>query len=117
MIAVIGASSSGIFAAWRLAQEGHPVQLYEKEPAFQPYARRLIVTSLLFQFLSLPEDLILHQIDAFEFIADGYRGHIQLKSPDLILERRDLIQWLATKAQKSGVELRGDGSFPASARK
>lgn len=111
MIAVTGASVSGLFAAWCLGEAGHNVQLYEKEPAFQPYARRLIVTSFLFRLLSFPEDLILNRADGFEFFADGYRGHIQLKNADLIIDRRDLIQWLVGKAKKSGVGFREGTAF------
>ena len=60
MISVIGASNCGLFTACRLAQAGHQVRLYEKEPAFQPHSRRLIVTPYLFKLLPLPEDLILN---------------------------------------------------------
>ena len=106
MIAVIGASSSGLFTAWRLAQAGQAVRLYEKQPAIKPHPRRLIVTSSLSRLLSLPDELVLHHVNAFEFFADGSRGYVKLKSPDLIISRADLIKWLATKAQKSGVDIR-----------
>lgn len=106
MIAVIGASSSGLYAAWLLAQAGHQVRLYERAPVEQSHPRRLIVTSSLLRFLAIPENLVLHHVDAFEFFADGHRGYIQLKTPDLIIERRDLIEWLATKARKNGVDIR-----------
>jgi flavin-dependent dehydrogenase len=111
MIAVIGASSSGLFTAWRLAQAGRTVRLYDKQQAMDPHPRRLIVTSYLFQLLSLPDDLVLQRVNAFEFFAAGHRGYVKLKSPDLIIERTDLIQWLATKARETGVDIRKGWAF------
>lgn len=111
MIAVIGASSSGLFTAWRLAQAGQAVRLYEKQPAMKPHPRSLIVTSHLFRLLSLPDELVLHRVNAFELFSDGHKGYVQLKSPDLIIERADLIQWLATQASKSGVDIRQGWTF------
>ena len=106
MIAVIGASSSGLFTAWRLAQAGRMVQLYDKQQVISSPPRRLIVTSALFQLLSLPDDLVLNRVNAFELFVDGHRGYVKLRNPDLIIERSDLIQWLATQAQETGVEIR-----------
>ncbi len=111
MITVIGASSCGLFTAWRLAQAGQQVTLYEKEPAFQPYSRRLIVTPYLSRLLPINEDLILHRVDSFEFFANGSSGRIKLKSPDLIIERKDLINCFMAGAQESGVEVRKGWSF------
>ncbi len=111
MVTVIGASSCGLFTAWRLAQAGQQVTLYEKEPAFQPYSRRLIVTPYLSRLLPINEDLILNRVDSFEFFTNGSRGHIKLKSPDLIIERKDLINCFMAGAQESGVEVRKGWSF------
>ena len=111
MIAVIGASSSGLFTAWRLGQAGQTVRLYEKQHFMNLPPRRLIVTSYLFRLLSLPDDLVLHRVNAFEFFVNGHRGYVKLKSPDLIIERSDLIQWLATQAKKSGVDIKEGWAF------
>jgi flavin-dependent dehydrogenase len=111
MIAVIGASSSGLFTAWQLAQAGRTVRLYEKQQVMNPHPRRLIVTSYLFQLLSLPDDLVLHRVHAFEFFADSHRGYVQLKGPDLIIERTDLIRWLATQVRESGVDIKEGWTF------
>ncbi len=111
MIAVIGASSSGLYAAWRLAQAGHQVRLYERTPAVSPHPRRLIVTSALARLLSLSHELVLHQVNAFEFFAQGNRGYVRLKNPDLIIERADLIAWLAEKARTSGVHIQEGWAF------
>ncbi|MBW2183867.1 MAG: hypothetical protein JRF49_08385, partial [Deltaproteobacteria bacterium] len=111
MISVIGASSCGLFTASRLAQAGQQVTLYEKEPAFQPYSRRLIVTPYLSRLLPIHEELILHRVDTFEFFANGSRGRIKLKSPDLIIERKDLINCFMAGAQESGVDIKQGWSF------
>jgi flavin-dependent dehydrogenase len=111
MIAVIGASSSGLYAAWRLAQAGHQVELYEKTSDLQFSPRRLIVTSALAQLLSLSHELVLHYVNAFEFFAVGNTGYVRLKNPDLIIERTDLIAWLAEKARASGVHIQKGWAF------
>lgn len=111
MITVIGASSSGLFTAWRLAQAGQAVRLYDKQHVMNQHPRKLIVTSYLFRLLALPDDLVLHRVNAFEFFADGHRGYVKLRNPDLIIERTDLIQWLATRAIKSGVDIKEGWAF------
>ncbi|RLA95518.1 MAG: NAD/FAD-dependent oxidoreductase, partial [Deltaproteobacteria bacterium] len=40
MIAVIGASSSGLFAAWLLAQGGVEVEVFERNPQGEISSRR-----------------------------------------------------------------------------
>jgi flavin-dependent dehydrogenase len=111
VIAVIGASSSGLYAAWRLAEAGRDVVLYEKNDAATPHSRRLIVTPYLSRLCTIPPSLVLNEVDTFRFISDGLESEIALEEPDLIIERAGLIQWLMGRAREAGVQVLTGWSF------
>lgn len=111
MIAVIGASSSGLFAAWLLAQEEVGVEVFERNPQGEISSRRLIVTSALLKLVDLPDDLALYRVRGYELLADGSRAFIPLKVPDIVIERRDLILSLLRRAEGAGVKVHWGWDF------
>jgi flavin-dependent dehydrogenase len=105
-VVVIGASSAGLNAAEILAKNGKKVALFERAVSFAPALRTYIITPGLYRVL--PEtgsDLIRHEISAIHLQADDAGADIQLSSPDLVVERVQLITTLLKRAKNAGVEI------------
>lgn len=105
-VAVVGGSAAGLFAASLLSRQGVPVRVYERIETLEPEARTLIVTGRMRKLLgSIAENSIVNEIRRFELFTDGRAATVQLKQPDLIVERRALIKNLAAEAQRAGATL------------
>jgi len=105
-VAVVGGSAAGLFTASLLARRGLSVRVFERIEALEPASRTLIVTQRMRSLLGpAAEKSIVNEIRQFELFTDGRCAAIPLKQPDLIIERRTLIQGLAEDAQRAGVGL------------
>jgi flavin-dependent dehydrogenase len=105
-IAVIGGSAAGLLTSALLARRGLSVRVIERIETLEPAARTLIVTHRIRALLgSAAESSIVNKIRRFELFTDGRAATISLKNPDLIIERRALIQGLAAEAQRAGAKI------------
>lgn len=105
-VAVIGGSAAGLFAASLLAQRGRAVSVFERIETLDPAERTLIVTHRMRGLLGrAAEGCIVNEIRRFELFTDGRAATISLRRPDLIIERRSLIQGLAAQAQRAGARI------------
>src|ERR1700685_888330 len=105
-VAVIGGSAAGLFTASLLARRGVPVRVFERIETLEPASRTLIVTNRLKSLLGrAAEASVVNEIRRFELFTDGRSANVALKHPDLIVERRSLIQRLAQDAQQAGATL------------
>ena len=105
-ISVVGASASGLFTAARLASAGRKVTVLERARSLAPEARTLIVTQKMVDFLGpLSDRCVVNRIDRFELFADGKSAEVALSRPDLIIERKALIECLADEADGAGADL------------
>jgi flavin-dependent dehydrogenase len=111
---VIGGSAAGLFAASLLARRGAGVRVFERIETLEPAARTLIVTHRMRELLGrAAEGSIVNEIRRFELFTDGRAATIALDHPDLIIERRALIQNLAAEAQRAGATLELGRRFQA----
>ena len=105
-IAVVGGSAAGLFAAALLAKRGADVRVLEGLDTIEPAERTLIVTHRMRDLLDRAADAsVLNEIRRFEIFTDGRAATIELQQPDLIIERRALIQGLAREAQSAGAKI------------
>jgi flavin-dependent dehydrogenase len=105
-VAVIGGSAAGLFTASLLARQGVAVRVMERIETLEPEMRTLIVTHRMRTLLgSAAEKSVINEIRRFEIFTDGRAATVALKQPDLIIERRALIQSLAEEAQRAGATL------------
>ena len=105
-VSIVGGSAAGLFAASLLARQGVPVRVLERIETLDPAERTLIVTSHMRSLLGrAAEGCILNEIRRFELFTDGRAATIPLKNPDLIIERRALIQGLAQEARQAGASV------------
>lgn len=111
-ISVVGASASGLFTAARLAAAGRQVTVLERARSLTPEARTLIVTQKMVDLLGpVSESCVVNRIENFELYADGKSAEVSLGRPDLIIERKALIEALAEEADAAGAELTFGSSF------
>ena len=111
-VLVIGASSAGLYAAEILAKNGKNVALVEQANSAQPTRRTYIITPGIFRVMpEIDPKLILHRTSAFHLQAGLESSYLPLSSPDLIVERRQLILSLMKRAENSGVEIITGASF------
>ena len=95
-VAVVGGSAAGLLTATVLARQGVPVRVFERIETLDHPERTLIVTNRMRALLGrAAEGSIVNEIRRFELFTDGRSATFELKQPDLIIERRALIQGLA----------------------
>jgi flavin-dependent dehydrogenase len=105
-VAIVGASSSGLYAAELLAHAGRRVAVFERDPDLTPARRTLIITPRLQRVLGyLPEEAMLHATRVMAVATSGAQCSIELKEPDLIVERNCLAQFLAKRATQAGAHI------------
>jgi len=105
-VVIIGASTAGLFAAYLLAKERIPVQLYDEHESLSQPPRTLIVTSKLSEALGfVPPEAILNKVKRIELISAHQHSLVTLQEPDLVIERQRLIELLAKKADEEGAEI------------
>ena len=111
-VVVIGASSAGLYAAEILAKSGKRVAVFERAESFAPEIRTYIITPGLFRVMpDIESELILHKINAIHLQASRECAAIKLSSPDLIVERVQLITTFVKRAKKAGVEIHFGSEF------
>ncbi len=108
-IAVIGASSSGLYAAQKLAAAGRRVGVFEQQKALNPARRTLIITPQLLKVLEYdPAGSILHTTRVMRVATRNALTDVTLREPDLIIERNLFAQHLVHRARAAGAALHLD---------
>jgi flavin-dependent dehydrogenase len=103
---IIGASTAGLFAAYLLAKERIPIELYDERENLGEPSRTLIVTSKLTEVLGfVPHEAILNKVNRIELISAHRHASVGLQEPDLVIERQKLVELLARKARQEGAEI------------
>ncbi len=106
-VAVIGASSAGLFAAWHLSRSGKQVTVFEREDPWNPARRTLIITPYLRRLLPFDLDgTVLHETPLMAVASGDAEAVIRLREPDLIIERSAFLRLLAREAERAGATLR-----------
>lgn len=105
-VVIIGASAAGLFAAYLLARERIPVQLYDERESLGQPPRTLIVTSKLSEVLGfVPHEAISNKVNRMELISAHRHAWVALQEPDLVIERQRLIELLTRKAAEEGAKI------------
>ncbi len=105
-VAIIGASSSGLYAAELLARGGARVGVFEQYQVLEPARRTLIVTPQLRRVLGFDfDEAILHRIDIMTVATPGEDVSITLRDPDVIIERNLFAQMLLKRTAATSAEI------------
>ena len=111
-IVVIGAGQGGLVAAAHLAQHGHNVKLYERNPRNEvSYPWKDVFTKTMFPTLGMvsPDESLFSPEPAWTFISPSLQGRITIpENPangSISMNRRHLSAHLIAIAEECGVEL------------
>lgn len=103
---IIGGSTAGLFAAYRLAMAGVKVELFEQAAALETAPRTLIVTSRMLDVLQgVGRRAVLNEVKHYELFADGRVATVSLGRPDLVIERSALAGELGELAEGAGARV------------
>lgn len=105
-VAIIGASSAGLFAAARLAAAGRRVAVFERQAGLNHARRTYIITPQIHRVLpDLPATAVLHATPMMEVEVPGATAQVTLRDADLIVERRAMLHALASRAEAAGAQV------------
>jgi|Deesub1362A_J573_1020465.scaffolds.fasta_scaffold06619_2 flavin-dependent dehydrogenase len=105
-VAIVGASSAGLYAAWLLGRAGKRVAVFERRMALKPARRTLIVTPEFSRSLGpFSDDIVLHRTSRMAVASPGAETEIRLRKPDIIVDRKALAHALEAKAREAGAEV------------
>ena len=107
-ILILGASSSGLYTALKLAQKGKEVLVCEKESSFE--GRRLILTSYFLENFPI-RPKVLYEVKGYRFVAAETEGIFYLKKPDVVLDRKDLLFEFLKECKKHKVSILWEWKF------
>ena len=111
-VVIVGGSASGFLCSLLLAERGHEVTVLERADSIDPAARTLIVTGRMRDYTgSLTDRAVVNEINRFELFANGHVATAPLATPDLIVQRSEVIRSLAQASEKAGVHIRLGRSF------
>ena len=105
MISVIGAGPAGSYAASLLAKD-YDVNLYEDHNKIGiPFQCTGILTSAIEDIIKLPKRLVLNKLSKVKLYSPkGASFEINLKKPDLVIDRIGFDQYIAELAVKNGAK-------------
>ena len=105
-VIIIGASISGLYTATLLAKQGVEVEVYDRMDALGSPSRTLIVTGKINEVLdSVPEEMVLNQVKYLELFSRSRSARLELSCPDLIVERRRFVEFVARMAEEAGARM------------
>ena len=105
-VIIIGASISGLYTATLLAKQGVDVEVYDRMDALGAPSRTLIVTGKINEVLdSVPEEMVLNKVKYLELFSKSRSAKLELRRPDLIVERRRFVESFARRAEEAGVKM------------
>ena len=104
MISVIGAGPAGLFYASKAKQDVHIFE--EHKEVGKPVACTGILTDSIKEIINIKQDLIINKINQFKIIAPNNQStYINLKKPNLIIDRYKFDQFLLEKALDNNAKL------------
>lgn len=107
-VIIVGASLGGLFCASQLARNGVDVTLYDQLNGLDSTpTRTLIITPELQRvWPDFSPKLVRNRISMFRIWTDHRCLEVPIKEPDLVVERRELVAELATRALQAGARIR-----------
>jgi len=104
-IAIIGAGAVGLYLAWKLAEKGHKVVVFEKGEKIGQKACSCLVSERIKYFFDIPDSVIGNRISHCLIHFPKKLVKLNFKPAHFILEREHLDNILFKKALEAGVEI------------
>ena len=105
-VVVIGASTAGLYCAWKLASAGVETWLIDPSSPYRKADRTLILTPVFWNFLpDFPRHQVRHWIEGFQLVHGQTILNVPLAEPDLVIDRADLLNFLYQRVAHLGVHI------------
>ena len=105
MINIIGAGPVGNYLAYLLAKKKQEVKVFEEhETIGKPVQCAGLLTENINKILEIPNTIIVNKIRRVEIILRGQKISLDLKNPNLVLDRVLFDNYLKEKAERAGAK-------------
>ncbi len=103
-IAIIGAGINGLYLAWKLAEQGHQVVLFEKKP--NPFGKICsgLISARIKNFVPLDEKVFLNRIEKCFINYPRKRVELAMAPLHFVVDRDHLNQILWDSGRRAGVQ-------------
>jgi geranylgeranyl reductase family protein len=106
MISIVGAGPAGNYTAYLLAKKGEKVSVFEEHLSIgSPVQCTGIVTSAIENIIPLKNRFVMNKINGFRIFSPNNKSIlINLKKPNIILDRKEFDKYLAEIAESEGAK-------------
>ena len=104
-IAIVGAGTIGLYLAWKLAEAGHKVTVFEKNQKIEKKICSGLISERLKNFIPIDNSFIEHQVDSCLIHFPQKTITLNFKLKFLVINRQKLNEKLARLVEKAGAEI------------
>ncbi|MBU1704379.1 MAG: NAD(P)/FAD-dependent oxidoreductase [Nanoarchaeota archaeon] len=107
MISIIGGGPIGCYLGYLLAKHGKKVEIVEEHKVIgKPVSCTGLVTSKVFNYLDVPNDIIQNRISKVRIYSPNDFLELKLRKPDIVLNRGKFDHYIAELAKKAGADIK-----------
>lgn len=103
-VAIVGASIAGCYTAWKLAQQGHMITVFERNSSIGQKTCSGLVSERLWNFIPRNEKIIQNEISQAHVHFPKKTIELRFEPKMLVLDRRSLDRYVANLAAKAGAK-------------
>lgn len=104
-VVIVGAGINGLYLAWKLAEKGHQVTVFEKREKIGKEACSGLFSEKILEFIPQSKNLIQNEIKSVLIHFPGRTLKIKFSKKFLVMSHFELDNLVANLAQKCGVQI------------